>query len=246
VGIRLAPEQWKVEVDGIFDATLVAMQTRIYDYARGTYKTYDNMIDDTPPSLQGNNKNIPAAVEISNMFKFRDKTYKNISAVAFWTTISAAMVIFLGSRRLLLPESLRHREEGDTNSDDAHDDSYHDHLWVTIFWKGCILVLLNATGRAIVSLSAKVKLSLQNHRLQSGRRTVNNLGSRTFQENARISDGSHRISEYVTDASVTDSGRLAGVNSATTGGASEDGRTAETAGPHVTSEDLKASSVSGH
>ena len=36
-GIRLDPEQWKVEVDGIFDAELASMQTRLYDYSRGTY-----------------------------------------------------------------------------------------------------------------------------------------------------------------------------------------------------------------
>jgi len=104
VGIRLAQEQWKVEVENIFAASLAGMQTRVYDYARGTYAHHPSMFDRTPRSLEDNDGNIRAAVSVAKMIKFKNKEYKNISVFGFSGVISLCLLVFLGSRRFSTAE----------------------------------------------------------------------------------------------------------------------------------------------
>lgn len=140
VGIKLDPEQWKLEVNGIFDATLAAVQIHIYDYARGTYRKHQNVIDTTPISLQSGNKGLRAAIEISQMVKFRDKGYRNVSALAFWATIGGCIFVFLGSQRFSTPEKRAEVIERTGRG------AYHDYLLATIFWEGCIVVCVQKVG----------------------------------------------------------------------------------------------------
>jgi hypothetical protein len=139
VDIRLAEEQWKLEVDNIFNASLAATQLQAYDYARGTYAPRPNgpaMIDNTPSILQNPKSDVRVAVEISKLFKFKNNAYKNISAFWFWTVNIGCLVIFLSSRRFST-KLTRHQltERGD-------DGGYHDCLWITIFWKAICVVLV--------------------------------------------------------------------------------------------------------
>jgi len=94
VGIRLAREQWKVEVENIFAASLAGMQIRVYDYARGTYSQHPSMIDRTPMLLQGSDSNTRAAVSVARMLKWRNKDYKNISVSSFWGVITLCLLVF--------------------------------------------------------------------------------------------------------------------------------------------------------
>jgi hypothetical protein len=132
IGIRLAEEQWKVEVANIFEASLAGMQIRVFDYARGTYASHPNMIDRTPSILEDPSTNVRAAVEISTMYKFRNSTYKNVSAVGFWGINLLCILVFLGSRRYSSAERRAELEEK------GFDGGYHDNLWGTIAWKICI------------------------------------------------------------------------------------------------------------
>jgi hypothetical protein len=131
IGLRLQKEQWKVEVDSIFNATLAAMQLHVYDYARGTYKGYPNMIDATPIGLQDKKSNIRPAVDISKMFKFRDSKYKNVSAVWFWSTNVLCVLVILGCLRFSTEErrQILERKKGIGNT------GYHNYLCIAIFWE---------------------------------------------------------------------------------------------------------------
>jgi hypothetical protein len=130
VGIRLAAEQWKVEVENIFEASLAGMQIRAFDYARGTYAKHSAMIDRTPSFLATKGSGTRAAVEISRMFKFRNAAYTNVSAVGFWGVNALCVAVFLGSRRF---SSAKRRAEAKEKY--RGDGGYHDNLWGTIAWK---------------------------------------------------------------------------------------------------------------
>jgi hypothetical protein len=131
IGINMPKEQWKIEVDGIFNATLAAMQIHMYDYARGTYADAPNTIETTPSRLKDSKSNIPAAVDISKMIKFRNSAYRNVSAVWFWTTNGLCVLLFLGSRKF----STQQRREALLRRN--RDGGFHDYLWIVI---SCVAV----------------------------------------------------------------------------------------------------------
>ena len=141
IGVRLAEEQWKVEVDNIFAATLAGMQIRIYDFALGTYANHPSMIDRTPLILQDNTTNIRAAVDIAKMFKFRDSGYVNFSAVLFWGINALCIIVFLGTRRFSTAER-RAELLAETG-----DGGFHDCLWATIFWEIILVGLVKLLWR---------------------------------------------------------------------------------------------------
>jgi hypothetical protein len=144
VDIRFAEEQWKVEVDNIFNASLAATQLQAYDYARGTYAPRPNgpsMNDYTPSILQDAKSKTRVAVEISKMFKFKNNAYKNIPAFWFWFVNVGCLVIFLSSRRF----STKTRR--DQLIEAGYGGGYHDCLWITIFWKGVCVVLAKKSWR---------------------------------------------------------------------------------------------------
>lgn len=99
VGIRLAREQWKVEVENIFVASLSGMQIRAYDYARGTYAQRPSMIDRTPRELQGGDSDVQATIQVARLFKYRSQDFQNISAFGFWGINGLCIAVLLGSRR---------------------------------------------------------------------------------------------------------------------------------------------------
>ncbi|KAF2674453.1 hypothetical protein BT63DRAFT_419745 [Microthyrium microscopicum] len=156
VGIRLHPEQWKIEVDGIFNATLAAMQIRIFDYARGTYRSHENVIDSTPSSLKGAS-NLNAGIEISKMFKFRNSAYQNVSAIGFWAIIAVCIILFVGSRRFSTSERRKELIER------TNEGGYHDQLWAWILWKACIVVEFRELGmcvfNTIIWLAVKIMIA---------------------------------------------------------------------------------------
>jgi hypothetical protein len=134
IGIRLAPEQWKVEVENIFAASLAGMQIRPFDYVRGTYSHHPNVIDKTLPLLQGGSSDARAAAEVAKMFKFRSSTIRNVSAIGFWGLNALCIVVFLGSRRF---STAARRAELQSRTGDG---GYRDYLWATIackllFWR---------------------------------------------------------------------------------------------------------------
>jgi len=141
VGIRLAREQWKVEVENIFAASLAGMQIRAYDYARGTYAHHPSMIDRTPMLLQDKDTNTRAAVSVAKMFKFRNKGYKNISVFGFSGVIALCILIFLGSRRFSTAEK-RDRVQVATG-----DGGFYDYMWAAILWKAVVVSSAKAVGR---------------------------------------------------------------------------------------------------
>jgi hypothetical protein len=143
IGIRLAEEQWKVEAENFFAASLAGMQIRTYDYAVGTYAHYPNMIDLTPAWLSDKSSDVPAAVEVAKLFKFRLGTYTNVSAVGFWGINALCILLFFGSRRF---SNARRREE----AIQAHGSGgYHDNLWATIALKALVWRPSRAIGRRI-------------------------------------------------------------------------------------------------
>jgi hypothetical protein len=146
IGIRLAEKQWQVEAANIFEASLAGMQIRVLDYARGTYGSHPNVIDRTPPVLQNPSTNVRAAVEISMMCKFRDDTYKNVSAVGFWGINALCIVLFLASRRY---SSAQRRTELE---DMGFDGGYHDYLWGAIAWTVCVWEPAKAAVREVAGL----------------------------------------------------------------------------------------------
>ena len=128
VGIDLPPEQWKVEVDNMFAASLSGLQTRVYDFAHGTYYSPTNRIDRTPRELQGES-NTEAAVLVASMFKFRDASFKNISTFCFWGIAALCIVVFLGSMRFSTAE--RRTEIKNKKG----DGGLYDWLWLSIVWE---------------------------------------------------------------------------------------------------------------
>jgi hypothetical protein len=129
IGIQLAEEQWKAEVKNILAASLAGSHIRAFDYARGTYAGRPSVIDRTPPHLEDPSRSVRVAVEISSLFKFRDVSFKDVSAVGFWGSIILCILIFLGSRRFSTAENRQ------TLKDEGGDYHYHDSLWATIFFK---------------------------------------------------------------------------------------------------------------
>jgi len=139
VGINLTTEQWKVEVDGIFAASLSGLQTRIYDFAHGTYASHPYTIDLTPRELQGES-NTQAAVLVARMFKFRDASLKNISTFWFWGIVALCIVVFLGSRRF---STAKRRTEVKKQTGDG---GLYDWLWLSIVWE----YVFYASGKTIL------------------------------------------------------------------------------------------------
>jgi hypothetical protein len=132
VGIQLAEEQWKVEAENIFAASLVGLQIRAFDYARGTYADRPSVIDTTPLHLENPSTNVRAAVEISGMFKYRDPSFKNVSAVGFWGINMFCLLLVVGSIRF---SNYANRQ---TLKDEGRSDYHlHDNLLATIFFKFC-------------------------------------------------------------------------------------------------------------
>jgi hypothetical protein len=143
--IQFAKEQWKVEVDNIFNASLAATQLQAYDYSRGTYAPRPNgpsMKDYTPSILQDPKSDTRVAVEISKMFIFKNNAYKNISAFWFWFVNVGCLIIFLSSRRF----STKMRRDQLIEAGDS--GGYHDYLWITIFWKAICVVLAKKGWRS--------------------------------------------------------------------------------------------------
>jgi len=129
IGIRLAREQWKIEVENIFAASLASIQTRVYDFARGTYAHQPSMIDRTPMLLQGSTSDVRAAVQVASMFKFRDRSYRNVSSFGVWGIVVLCIVVFLGSRRF---SNAKRRAEVEESTGDG---GYYDYLWAGILWE---------------------------------------------------------------------------------------------------------------
>jgi hypothetical protein len=149
--IRLAEEQWKVEVDNIFNASLAATQLQAYDYARGTYAPRPNgpsMKDYTPSILQDPKSDTRVAVDISKMFIYKNNEYKNISAFWFRLVNVGCLVIFLSSRRF----STKMRRNQLIGA--GLGGGYHDCLWITIFFQK-ICVVLAKKGWRIAKKGAK-------------------------------------------------------------------------------------------
>jgi hypothetical protein len=128
IGIRLAEEQWKVEVENIFAASLAGMQIRTFDYARGTYANHPNMIDRTPSLLGDNTTNVRAAVDVSKLFKFKNNAYREVSAVGFWGINVLCVALFFSTRRFSTAEKRKLAQSA------TGTGGHHDSLWATIAW----------------------------------------------------------------------------------------------------------------
>lgn len=127
VGIHLAKEQWKVEAENIFKGTLAYIQLRVFDFARGTYAHFPDMVDHTDPRVNG--------IDVGRMYKFRNGKYINVSAFGFWGGIVLCFVLIVGSFRFSDARRARKAEA-------RGDKGYHNCLWIFImlhflFWLVC-------------------------------------------------------------------------------------------------------------
>jgi hypothetical protein len=127
IGIRLAPEQWKVEVENIFKGTLAYIQLRVYDFARGTYAHYPDMVDATDPRVR--------AVDVGRMYKFRDVKFMNVSALGFWGGLSLCIVLIAGSFRFSDADRAKKAEK-------RGNRGYHNALWIYILLHSFITLLI--------------------------------------------------------------------------------------------------------
>jgi len=118
-GIRLAKEQWKVEVENIFKGTLAYIQLRVFDFARGTYAHFPDVVNHTDPRVRG--------IDAGRMYKFRNGKYINVSTLGFWGGIALCIVLYIGSFRFS-------DEERAKRAEDRGDKGYHNSLWIFIMF----------------------------------------------------------------------------------------------------------------
>lgn len=134
--LPLAEEQWKVEAEEMFKASLAAFQLGFYDFARGTYA-----------NIPGYARTTEAQAACGSI-KINSIGWKNVDAVLFWGILALCFVVFLFSRRHGSDRRTRETRPDGSPPDGKKFDRYDGQLWVEILgrftvmvcWRFCVFV----------------------------------------------------------------------------------------------------------
>lgn len=83
--LPLATEQWKVEGEKMFQASLARIQLNVFDIVRGTASNFHGYMDIMPAEYRN----------ICNMVKIPTSGWKNVNSIGFFGTMLAAGFVWI-------------------------------------------------------------------------------------------------------------------------------------------------------